>query len=186
MCRAIATYPSANSVSAIVANRKPAGVPRPLPNPTAIGTLPVMAVIGAALATAMKMTATMPMAPFFRPAGGAVVGSTASDSVVTRGLLIRIRVHEGPATLQSAVSLAPLGHPDNRRTPGRNTSGRAVASERMVNEQRTVEPALARSLSQQRHLQRDHYVASELHPGLAAGRLPRRCSRTRPGSAAGA
>ena len=97
-------------------------MPSPLPNPTAIGTLPVIAVIGAALATAMKMTATMPMAPFFRPAGGAAVVSTAADSVVTAGLLVRIRVHEWPATLQSAVSLAPLRHPDNRRTPGRNTS----------------------------------------------------------------
>ena len=45
------------------------GAPSPLPKPTAIGTLPVIAVIGAALATAMKMTATMPMAPFFSPAG---------------------------------------------------------------------------------------------------------------------
>src|SRR5215207_7395140 len=94
MCRAIATYPSANNVRMIVANRKPAGAPRPLPQPTAIGTLPVMAVIGAALATAMKMTATMPMAPFLRPvAGDAAVVSTAADSVVTAGLLVRIRLH---------------------------------------------------------------------------------------------
>src|SRR5260370_28328759 len=121
MCWALATEPTGNSVAAIVAKRKPAGAPSPLPNPTAIGTLPVIAVIGAALATAIKMTATMPMAPFFRPAGGATVGSTAADSVVTTALLIRIRVCEGPATLQSAVSVAPLGHPDNRRTPGRNT-----------------------------------------------------------------
>ncbi len=104
-------------VSTIVANRKPAGAPSPLPNPTAIGTLPVIAVIGAALATAMKMTATMPMAPFFSPAGAAA-GSTAADSVVTAGLLLRIRVHERPATPQSAQSLAPLGQLDNRRTHG--------------------------------------------------------------------
>src|SRR3989337_2479194 len=103
-------------VSTIVANRKPAGAPSRLPNPTAIGTLPVIAVIGAALATAMKMTATMPMAPFFRPAGAALVVSTAADSVVTAGLLVRIRVHEWPATVQSAESLAPLGQLDNRRT----------------------------------------------------------------------
>ncbi len=45
-----------------------------------MGVLPVIAVIGAALATAMKMTATMPIAPFFSPAGAA--DSTAADSVV--------------------------------------------------------------------------------------------------------
>src|ERR1700682_2000191 len=103
MCLAIATYPRANSVSATVANRKPAGAPKPLPNPTAIGTLPVMAVMGAALATAMRMTATMPTAPFFRPAGagaGAAEISLAADSVVTAGLPVRIGVHFRPATLQ--------------------------------------------------------------------------------------
>src|SRR3954468_18285734 len=100
MCLAIATYPSANSVSAIVANKNPAGAPSPLPNPTAIGTFPVIAVIGAALATAMKITATMPMAPFLSPAaGGAAVVSTAADSVVTAGLLVRIRVRDGLATM---------------------------------------------------------------------------------------
>ncbi len=67
MCFAIATYPRANKVNAMVANRKPAGAPRPLPKPTAMGTLPVIAVMGAALATAMKMTATIPMDPFLRP-----------------------------------------------------------------------------------------------------------------------
>ena len=73
-----------------VANKKPAGAPRPLPNPTAIGTFPVIAVIGAALATAMKMTATMPIDPFFSPDGpvGAVV--SAADSVDTAGLLVRM------------------------------------------------------------------------------------------------
>src|SRR3954452_4151269 len=114
MCLAIATYPRANTVNTIVANRKPAGAPSPLPKPTAIGTLPVIAVIGAALATAMKMTATMPIAPFFRPADGSAVVSTAADSVVTAGLLVRIRVHEWPATLQSAVSVAPVARLDNR------------------------------------------------------------------------
>ena len=68
----------------IVANRKPAGAPRPLPNPTAIGTLPVIAVMGAAFATAMKMTATIPIDPFFRPDEGVVVGSTAADSALTQ------------------------------------------------------------------------------------------------------
>jgi len=66
----------------MVANRKPAGAPRPLPNPTAMGTLPVIAVMGAALATAMKMTATMPTAPFFRPEGTAGVSATAAGSAV--------------------------------------------------------------------------------------------------------
>src|SRR5829696_1134874 len=94
-------------VSTIVANRKPAGAPSPLPNPTAIGTLPVIAVIGAALATAMKMTATMPMAPFFRPAGGAAAGSTAAE-VVTAGLLVRIGVQKWPA-MQAVRSTA--SHP---------------------------------------------------------------------------
>src|SRR3954470_16981375 len=69
----------------IVANRKPAGAPSPLPKPTAIGTLPVIAVIGAALATAMKITATMPMAPFLSPAAEAVgLSSVVGDSVVMR------------------------------------------------------------------------------------------------------
>jgi hypothetical protein len=62
--------------------------------------------MGAALATAMKMTATMPIAPFFKPAGGAdvVAGvsgvSVGAESVVTAGLLVRIGVRCGPATLQ--------------------------------------------------------------------------------------
>src|SRR4249920_2021359 len=53
----------ANRVRTTVATRKPAGVPRPLPYATEIGTLPVMAVIGAALAVAMKSTANSPTAP---------------------------------------------------------------------------------------------------------------------------
>src|SRR3979490_1167446 len=97
----------------MVANRKPAGAPSPLPNPTAIGTLPVIAVIGAALATAIKNTALMPMRPFLMPAAGAAVVSTAADSVVTADLLVRIRVHGWPATLQAAVSVAPLPQSDN-------------------------------------------------------------------------
>ena len=37
------------------------------------------------------------------------------------------------------------------------------------------------TFAQQRHLQRDHHVAYALDPGLAASRLPPRCSRRRPG-----
>ena len=40
----------------------------PLPKPTAIGTLQLIAVIGAAFATAMKRTLKRPMAPVRRPA----------------------------------------------------------------------------------------------------------------------
>ena len=75
----------------IVANRKPAGAPSPLPNPTAIGTLPVIAVIGAALATAMKMTATIPIEPFFRPDDGVGEDSTAAESVLTQASWGQIR-----------------------------------------------------------------------------------------------
>ena len=100
MCLAIATYPSANSVRMMVAKRNPAGAPRPLPKPTAIGVFPVIAVMGAALATAMKMTATMPIAPFFRPAG---VDSTSllgvADSVVIAALSFECSARES-ATLQ--------------------------------------------------------------------------------------
>src|SRR4051794_41461517 len=63
MCRAIATNPTVNRVRTTVATRNPAGAPSPLPEPIAIGTLPVIAVIGAALATAMKSTPTKPSAP---------------------------------------------------------------------------------------------------------------------------
>src|SRR5436190_11926778 len=102
MCRAIATYPRANSVRMTVANRKPAGAPRPLPNPTAMGTLPVIAVIGAALATAMKMTATMPMDPFLRPVVGAAdLSSVVADSVVTHVSWVGFDCEDRPATVQS-------------------------------------------------------------------------------------
>jgi len=60
-----------------------------LPKPTAIGVLLVIAVIGAALATAMKRTATMPIAPFFRPAdfsSTSPVLGVAADSVVIAAL----------------------------------------------------------------------------------------------------
>jgi hypothetical protein len=71
----------------IVAKRNPAGAPRPFPKPTAIGVLLVIAVIGAALATAMKRTATMPIAPFFRPAGaGSRSPCVGADSVVIAAL----------------------------------------------------------------------------------------------------
>src|SRR4051812_19333657 len=63
MCRAIATNPMENSVSTTVATRNPAGALIPLPYAMAIGTLLVIAVIGAALATAMNSTPTSPRAP---------------------------------------------------------------------------------------------------------------------------
>src|ERR1700712_4656098 len=99
----------------IVANRNPAGAPRPLPKPTAIGTLPVMAVIGAALATAMKMTATMPIEPFFRPACAFGWVSTASESVVIVAILVRIELRVGPATLQFLLAASHFhGNPTTR------------------------------------------------------------------------
>jgi hypothetical protein len=49
--------------STAVATTKAPGVPIPLPNPTAIGTFPVMAVIGAEPASAMNSTLTMLTAP---------------------------------------------------------------------------------------------------------------------------
>src|SRR5215218_10257555 len=58
----MATYPTAKMVKTTVAKIYPAGAPVPLPNPTATGTLPVIAVIGAAVATAMKMTSKRPTA----------------------------------------------------------------------------------------------------------------------------
>lgn len=100
----------------IVANRKPAGVPRPLPNPTAIGTLPVIAVIGAAFATAMKMTATMPTDPFFRPEDPLGVSVTAADSVDTAGLLSPKGVRQVPRRCVSVVSVAPQRRLDNSRS----------------------------------------------------------------------
>ena len=46
----------------MVATRYPAGAYGPLPNPTATGTLPTIAVIGAAVATAMNITPVRPTA----------------------------------------------------------------------------------------------------------------------------
>jgi hypothetical protein len=64
-----------------------------------MGTLPVIAVIGAAFATAMKMTATMPMDPFFSPfARAADVSSVIADSALTRASQLRIEHEIGPAT----------------------------------------------------------------------------------------
>ena len=71
-----------------------------MPKPTAIGVLPVIAVMGAALATAMKMTATMPIDPFFRPVEVFGSAPTASDSVVIWAILVRNELLVGPARLQ--------------------------------------------------------------------------------------
>ncbi len=58
----MAAYPMANSDSTTVAKMYPAGACEPFPKPTAMGTLPTIAVIGAAVATAMNITPTMPTA----------------------------------------------------------------------------------------------------------------------------
>src|SRR3954471_6210757 len=88
----------------IVANKKPAGAPSPLTNPTAMGMLPVIAVIGAALATAMKMTATMPMDPFLRPVVGvADLSPVVADSVVTQASWVGFDGDCGPLRCKSAV-----------------------------------------------------------------------------------
>ncbi len=65
ICRASATNPTLKMVSTMVAMRKPAGAPSPLPKPTATGRLPVIAVIGAENATTMNTTPASPMAPRF-------------------------------------------------------------------------------------------------------------------------
>jgi hypothetical protein len=76
MCLAIAVYPTEKMLSTTVANRYAAGTPVPVPKPTTMGTLPVIAVIGAAFATAMKRTANRPIEPDLRrwtsPAAGVV------------------------------------------------------------------------------------------------------------------
>src|SRR5919106_4299513 len=56
----------ANSPITTVATMYPAGACEPFPKPTAIGTLPTIAVIGAAVATAMKITPTVPTAFLFK------------------------------------------------------------------------------------------------------------------------
>src|SRR6476646_612266 len=100
----------------IVAKRKPAGAPRPLPKPTAIGVLLVIAVIGAALATAMNKTATMPIAPFFRPAGADPVSPglcAGAESVVIRDSPVRIGVQGARIVAVPAVSVTLLAPFDN-------------------------------------------------------------------------
>ncbi|WP_248000894.1 hypothetical protein [Mycolicibacterium sp. CBMA 334] len=47
----------------------PPGAPSPLPNPTATGRFPVIAVIGAENATTMNTTPASPIAPRFSVAG---------------------------------------------------------------------------------------------------------------------
>src|SRR4029079_6383312 len=134
MYLAIATYPIANNVRMIVAKRKPAGAPRPLPKPTAIGVLLVIAVIGAALATAMNKTATMPIAPFFRPAGADPVSPglcAGAESVVIRDSPVRIGVQGARIVAVPAVSvtlLAPFDHSNRekvRQLSARESAGRS-------------------------------------------------------------
>ena len=59
----MAMKPMVKIVSTMVANRKPAEAPVPLPKPTAMGTLKLIAVMGAAFATAMNRTPKRPTAP---------------------------------------------------------------------------------------------------------------------------
>jgi len=86
----------------IVAKRNPAGAPRPFPKPTAIGVVARHRVIGAALATAMKRTATIPIAPFFRPAGAgfevSCVGAIQSSSRLS------VRIASGSRDVRSSRS----------------------------------------------------------------------------------
>jgi hypothetical protein len=60
--RDIATYPTEKMVRMMVANRKAAGVPRPLPKPTASGVLKSIAEIGAEPVTVRKRTPQIPTA----------------------------------------------------------------------------------------------------------------------------
>src|SRR3954465_2717584 len=82
MWRAKATKPTLNTVSTTVAMTNPPGAPSPLPNPTATGRLPVMAVIGAENATTMNTTPASPIAPRFRVArpGSAPTGAATSGT----------------------------------------------------------------------------------------------------------
>lgn len=61
----MATWPTEKVVSRIVAKRKPHGAPTPLPEPTAYGVLPIMAVSAVAAERAAKSTPASPMAPGF-------------------------------------------------------------------------------------------------------------------------
>src|SRR5512140_3740014 len=98
------------NVSTIVAKRNPAGAPRPLPNPMAMGTLKLIAVMGAAFATAMNRTLTRPTAPARRPAvtgwwsPGSAVPVPPDDgpegvSVLKDGVLPRRIVNRGDSVL---------------------------------------------------------------------------------------
>src|SRR5882757_1401880 len=147
----------------IVANRKPAGAPSPLPNPTAMGTLPVMAVIGAALATAMKMTATMPIDPFLRPlVGAAGLSSVVADSVVTQASWVGFECNYGPRRCKSDVErrIRTVTRQLEERyflPIGRNHAGRNGAeplenlSELRMNDQKTVRPGGGGDVAQTRH-----------------------------------
>jgi hypothetical protein len=110
--RAIATYPTAKMLRTTVATRNPAGVPMPLPNPTEIGVLPVIAVIGAALAVAMNRTARRPTDPAFRAPplrGTGAFSMTGSSRVLTDGL---------PSTERGMVHVRTEDHPLTRPLPG--------------------------------------------------------------------
>ena len=60
---AIATYPTENTTSTIVANMNAAGAPTPWPYPTTMGVLNSMAEIGAAPVTVRNRTPPSPIAP---------------------------------------------------------------------------------------------------------------------------
>ena len=59
----MATYPTENTTSTIVANMKAAGAPTPWPKPTTIGVLNSMAEIGADPVTVRNRTPPSPIAP---------------------------------------------------------------------------------------------------------------------------
>jgi hypothetical protein len=110
-----------------------------------------MAVIGAALATAMKMTATMPIDPFLRPlVGAAGLSSVVADSVVTQASWVGFECNSGPPRCKSAVErrtltvTRQLGEryflPIGRNHEGRNGAElRENLSELRMNDQRTVQ-----------------------------------------------
>src|SRR5690349_2547379 len=62
MCLLMVVKPTENTANTAMAIRNAAGVPLPVPEDIMNGTLPVMAVIGAAVAMAMNTTPSSPMA----------------------------------------------------------------------------------------------------------------------------
>ncbi|WP_192583634.1 hypothetical protein [Streptomyces albicerus] len=80
---AIDVKPTAKIARTTIATRWPAGAPMPFPAETMTGTLPVIAVIGAAVATAVKATRSSPIA--FGSSRWTVVAPLSEPAVASGG-----------------------------------------------------------------------------------------------------